>query len=450
MESPNNQVFCIDVPQEGGSECVDDDRRKRTENVWTASAHIITAVIGSGGLSLAWAIAQLGWIVGPTIMLLFALVTYYTSTLLTTCSFKVKLYELVQYVNLFGVAIGCTIASSTSMMAITRSNCFHEKGEKDPCQINSNPYMIAFGIVEIIVSQIPHFDQLWWLSIVAAFMSFTYSIIQLSLSIARVAETGKIGGSLTGINIGAVTSTQKLWRSFQALGDITFAYSDAYILIKIQDTIQSSPSESKALKKASLISIAATTLFYMICSCMGYAAFGDMAPKNLLTGFGFYNPYWMVDIANAAIVIHLVCMYQFNCQPLFAYVEKTLVERFRNSQFITTEIKIPIPGCSPYKLKLFPFVWTTVFVIGTTLISMLLPFIDIVKLLRALVFWPLTVFLPVEMCIKLKEIPKWSTKWVCLQIVSVGCLIITIAAAAGSIADVILNLKSYKPFSTDY
>lgn len=50
---------------------------------WTASAHIITAVIGSGVLSLAWAIAQLGWIIGPITMLLFSCVTYYTSCLLT-------------------------------------------------------------------------------------------------------------------------------------------------------------------------------------------------------------------------------------------------------------------------------------------------------------------------------------------------------------------------------
>lgn len=53
--------------------------------------------------------------------------------------------------------------------------------------MNSNPYMIAFGIVEVICSQIPDFDQLWWLSIVAAVMSFTYSTIGLGLGIAKVA-----------------------------------------------------------------------------------------------------------------------------------------------------------------------------------------------------------------------------------------------------------------------
>lgn len=53
--------------------------------VWTASAHIITAVIGSGVLSLAWAIAQLGWVAGPAVMFLFSFVTYYTSSLLSDC-----------------------------------------------------------------------------------------------------------------------------------------------------------------------------------------------------------------------------------------------------------------------------------------------------------------------------------------------------------------------------
>ena len=48
----------------------------------TASAHIITAVIGSGVLSLAWAIAQLGWIAGPAVLMTFSFITYFTSTLL--------------------------------------------------------------------------------------------------------------------------------------------------------------------------------------------------------------------------------------------------------------------------------------------------------------------------------------------------------------------------------
>jgi hypothetical protein len=47
--------------------------------------------------------------------------------------------------------------------------------------------MIVFGVVEILLSQIPDFEEIWWLSIVAAVMSFTYSTIGLGLGIAKVA-----------------------------------------------------------------------------------------------------------------------------------------------------------------------------------------------------------------------------------------------------------------------
>ncbi|KAI4375145.1 hypothetical protein MLD38_013050 [Melastoma candidum] len=473
------QPFDLDMHRPpSGSKCLDDDGRlKRTGTVITASSHIITAVIGSGVLSLAWATAQLGWVAGPSVMFLFSLVTYYTSSLLAACyrsgdpisgkrnytymdavhsnlgGFKVKLCGLVQYLNLFGVAIGYTIAASISMVAISRSNCFHKKGDDSPCLMNSNPYMIAFGVIEIVLSQIPDFDQLWWLSIVAAVMSFTYSTIGLGLGIAKVVAAGRVRGRLTGISIqSAVNQTDKIWRSFQALGNIAFAYSYSVILIEIQDTVRSPPSEAKTMKKSTLISVAVTTLFYMLCGCFGYAAFGDLSPGNLLTGFGFYNPFWLIDIANAAIIIHLVGAYQVYCQPLYAFIEKYARSKFPESEFITKEIEIPMPGLAhPYKLNLFRLVWRSLFVGVTTVISMLLPFFnDVVGLLGALGYWPLTVYFPIEMYIVQMKIPRWSSKWVCLQVLSVACLVISVAAAAGSVAGVVTDLKTYKPFKTSY
>lgn len=462
--------------QQSRSDLFDDDGRpKRTGTVWTASAHIITAVIGSGVLSLAWAVAQLGWVAGPAVMFLFSLVTYYTSILLSSCyrsgdsvsgkrnytymdavqanlgGVKVKICGLVQYLNLFGTAIGYTIASAISMIAIQRADCHHKSGGKDPCHINGNPYMIGFGVAQIVFSQIPDFDQLWWLSIVAAVMSFTYSTIGLALGISKVAENKDIKGSLTGIGLGTVTPAQKVWRTFQALGNIAFAYAYSVILIEIQDTLKSPPAEEKTMRKATLISVAVTTIFYMLCGCMGYAAFGDLSPGNLLTG-GFFNPYWLLDIANLAIVIHLVGAYQVYCQPLFAFVENQSAKRFPDSKFITKEIKIKFfPGQKPYNLNLFRLVWRTLFVILTTLISMLMPFFnDVLGFLGALGFWPLTVYFPVEMYIAQKKIQKWSTKWVCLQVLSLACLVVSVAAAAGSVAGVVIDLKTYKPFKTDF
>lgn len=206
------------------------------------------------------------------------------------------------------------------------------------------------------------------------------------------------------------------------------------------------------MKKASLISTVVTTIFYVLCGCMGYAAFGDLAPGNLLTGFGFYNPFWLLDIANAAIVIHLVGAYQVYCQPLFAFVEKWGAAKWPDSAFITKERPINIPGLrQPYNVNMFKLIWRSLFVLLTTLISMLLPFFnDIVGILGAFGFWPLTVYFPVEMYIAQKKIRRWSVRWICLQMLSGGCLVISLAAAAGSVAGVVLDLKVYKPFKTSY
>ena len=53
--------------------------------MWTAGAHIITAVVGAGVLSLAWSVAQLGWIFGISVVLIFAAITLYTANLLVDC-----------------------------------------------------------------------------------------------------------------------------------------------------------------------------------------------------------------------------------------------------------------------------------------------------------------------------------------------------------------------------
>jgi len=47
---------------------------------------------------------------------------------------------------------------------------------------------------------------------------------------------GKVGKtSMTGTAVGVdVTAAQKIWRSFQAVGDIAFAYAYATVLIEIQ------------------------------------------------------------------------------------------------------------------------------------------------------------------------------------------------------------------------
>lgn len=451
----------------------EDGQSTRTGTVWTASAHIITAVIGSGVLSLAWSMAQLGWIAGPFVLIVFAIVTYCTSILLADCyrspdpvtgkrnhtymdavranlgGLQIWLCGLVQYSNLVGTTIGYTITASISMVAISRSNCFHQNGHSAPCHISNNPYMILFGAVQMILSQIPNFNKLWWLSIVAAVMSFSYSIIGLGLGIGKATESGHSYGTVGGIS--TVSTSSKVWLVFQALGDIAFAYSFSMILIEIQDTIKSPPPENRTMKKATFLAITTTTVFYMLSGCIGYAAFGNNAPGNLLTGFGFYNPYWLVDFANACVVVHLVGAYQVFSQPVYAVVEHWISGLFPKSQFIHKEYKLKLPASGIFYVNAFRLIWRTIFVTFTTIVAMLLPFFnDIVGILGATGFWPLSVYFPIEMYIVQKKIQRWSTQWIILQTVSSICLLVSLTALLGSAEGVLEDLKVYKPFKTRY
>ena len=119
--------------------------------------------------------------------------------------------------------------------AINKANCFHKNGRAADCGVYDSMYMVVFGVVQIFFSQVPNFHDLWWLSILAAIMSFTYASIAVGLSLAQIiaGPTGKT--TLTGTEVGVdVDSAQKIWLAFQALGDIAFAYSYSMILIEIQ------------------------------------------------------------------------------------------------------------------------------------------------------------------------------------------------------------------------
>ncbi|KAI3448197.1 hypothetical protein Pfo_004862 [Paulownia fortunei] len=363
---------------------------------------------------------------------------------------KVQLCGIAQYSNLVGVTIGYSITTSISMVAIKRSDCFHKQGHEAGCHMSNNPFILTFGLIQVVLSQIPNFHKLSVLSLVAAVMSFAYSSIGLALSIAKIAEGGHVESSLTGIPIGNnMSSMDKMWNTYSALGNIAFAYAFSTVLIEIQDTIKSGAPENKVMKQATLIGTSISTVFYMLCGVLGYAAFGNNAPGNFLTGFGFYEPFWLVDFANLCIVIHLIGAYQVFCQPIFGFVENWSREKWAGSRFITGEYSVGLPFCGSFNLSLFRLVWRTSYVVFTTVFAMLFPFFnDFVGLLGAASFWPLTVYFPIEMYIARSKIPKFSFTWIWMQILSGICLIISLLAAAGSIQGLVKSLKTFKPFQS--
>ncbi|CAN6450470.1 unnamed protein product [Victoria cruziana] len=334
---------------------------------------------------------------------------------------------------MYGTGIAYTITSAISMRAIERSNCFHREGHQAACTYGDSFYMLAFGLIQIICSQIPDFHNMSWLSTVAAIMSFCYSTIGFGLGVAKVIGNGKAKGTIEGI-----PSSQKVWKVSQALGDIAFAYPYSMILLEIEDTIKSPPPENRTMKQASAAAIVITTFFYLCCGCFGYAAFGNETPGNLLTGFGFYEPYWLIDFANACIVLHLIGGYQVYSQPVFAFMERWLSSKYPNQGFINKFYTIKIPCLPPYRTNFFRICFRTAYVASTTGIAMLFPYFnEVLGVLGALNFWPLAIYFPVQMYFVQKKVRRWSQKWVVMQSFSLICLSVSLFSLVGSIEGLI-------------
>ncbi|KAL5845889.1 hypothetical protein ACOSQ3_009413 [Xanthoceras sorbifolium] len=302
-----------------------DDGRMRTGTLWMGVAHTFTASIGSGVLALPWSMAQLGWILGPLVNISFAVITYYTAILLCECyrtpdpvsgrrnytymdavrallGFKVLICGIIQYSILWGTMIGYTITTIINM-------------------VPGNLYMLMFGAFEVILSQCPNLEKAAFLSVVAAVTSLVYSVIVIGLSTEKLISSNlDFKGSLMVAHDHSGTdrmaSSTKIWHVFQALGNIAFAFSYNTLLLEIQDTLKSPPPENKVMKKVTLWSIGGTSLFYISIACTTYAAYGNEVPGNILSTFS--NLVWLVDIANLAVIVHLIGAYQVYTQPVFA------------------------------------------------------------------------------------------------------------------------------------
>lgn len=436
---------------------------KRTGTVWTAMAHIITAVIGSGVLSLAWSMAQLGWVGGPTAMVFFAGVIVIQSSMLTDCYIShdsergsgvrnrsymnaVKFYlgeksqifcGLFLCFSLFGSGVVYTLTSATSMRAIYKADCYHKEGQDTPCSAaarGDSYYMLLFGLAQGVLSQIPDFHNMAWLSVFSAVMSFSYSFIGFGLGAAEVIENGVIKGGIGGVPL--VFRMQKVWRVAQALGDIAFAYPFTLVLLEIEDTLRSPPPQSKTMKTASRASMAITTFLYLGCGCFGYAAFGDDTPGNLLTGFGFYEPYWLVDLANLCVVLHLLGGYQMYTQPVFALVE----QRF-GAEACDVDVELPLLGRC--RVNLFRLCFRTVYVAATTALAVLFPYFNqVIGLRGAFTFWTLSIYFPVEMYLVQAKVASWTRRWLAIELFSLTCLLICTFAFIGSAVGVFGSERS--------
>ena len=129
-------------------------------------------------------------------------------------------------------------------------------------------------------------------------------------------------------------------------------------------------------------------------------------------------------------------------QPVFRMLELWASMRWPNSKFVAVEYPSNI-GKIRFSINFLRLIWRTIFVVIITVLAMAMPFFnEMLSLLGAIAFWPVAVYFPVETYIAQKKIRKRTFQWFGLQILSLFCFLVSLAAACGAIQGLNKGLHS--------
>lgn len=112
------------------------------------------------------------------------------------------------------------------------------------------------------------------------------------------------------------TPSDSMFRAFNALGQVAFAYAGHGVILEVQATIPSFPSKpSKGIMwKGTVFSYFITAICYFPVATIGYWTFGRDVDENVLVALK--QPQWVIAAANLMVVVHVVGSYQVCRSPI--------------------------------------------------------------------------------------------------------------------------------------
>ncbi|KAG5062651.1 hypothetical protein JHK85_003834 [Glycine max] len=338
----------------------------RNAKWWYSTFHTVTAMIGAGVLSLPYAMAYLGWVPGT----LFLLISWCLT--LNSMWQMIQLHECVpgtrfdRYIDLGKHAFGPKLG---------------------PWIVLPQQLIVQVGCD--IVYMLPNFNSVTGVSVAAAVMSLSYSTIAWVACLAR--------GRVENVSYAykKTTSTDLMFRIFNAIGQISFAFASHAVALEIQAIIPSTHEKPSKIPmwKGIIGAYIINAICYFPVALVGYWAFGRDVEDNVL--MEFERPSWLIASANLMVFIHVVGSYQVYAMPIFDLIEKVMVKRF----------KFP-PGVA---LRL---VVRSTYVAFTLLFGVTFPFFgDLLGLFGGFGFAPTAFFLPSIMWLIIKKPKRFSTYW---------------------------------------
>lgn len=414
----------------------------RNAKWWYSAFHNVTAMVGAGVLSLPYAMAQLGWGPGVTLLILSWVITLYTLWQMVEMHELVpgrrfdRYHELGQYA--FGEKLGLWIVvpqqlivevSVNIIFMVTGGNSlkkFHDTVCTTNCKhIKTTYFIMIFSSVHFVLSHLPNFNSISGVSLAAAVMSLSYSTIAWGASIKKGVDPDVDYGYI------GQTDPAKVFGFLSGLGEIAFAYAGHNVVLEIQATIPSTPEKpSKGpMWKGVVVAYIVVALCYFPVALIGFYVFGNKVEDNILVSLN--KPNWLIAMANMFVVIHVIGSYQIFAMGVFDMLETLLVKTLKFRPTWTLR-----------------FITRNVYVAFTMFVSITIPFFGgLLGFFGGLAFAPTSYYLPCIIWLKIYKPKRFSLSWWANWICIVFGVLLMVLSPIGGLRQIIVTAKTYKFYS---
>ncbi|XVF29192.1 hypothetical protein REPUB_Repub15cG0099100 [Reevesia pubescens] len=410
---------------------------------WHSAFHNVAAMVGAGVLSLPYAMAELGWGPGVTIMVLSWVLTLYTLWQMVELHEMIpgkrfdRYHELGQYA--FGEKLGLWIIVPQQLAVQVGTDIvymvtggqslkkFHDLVCPNCKDIKLTYFIMIFASVHFVLSHLPNFNSITGISLAAAIMSLCYSTIAWGSSVRK----GVIAQTDVDYSYKASTTPGKVFNFLSGLGDVAFAYAGHNVVLEIQATIASTPEKpSKGpMWKGVVVAYLIVAFCYFSVAFVGYWAFGNSIDDNIL--LSLEKPTWLIATANLFVVIHIIGSYQIYAMPVFDMMESFLVKQMRFRPCL--------------RLRLIS---RTLYVAFTMIVGISFPFFGgLLSFFGGFAFAPTTYYLPCIIWLIICKPKRFSITWIINWICIILGVLLMVLSPIGGLRSIIISAKDYKFFS---
>ncbi|XP_004298301.1 PREDICTED: lysine histidine transporter-like 6-like [Fragaria vesca subsp. vesca] len=223
-------------------------------------------------------------------------------------------------------------------------------------------------------------------------------------------------------------SVDYIFRVFNSLGQISFAFAGHAVALEIQATMPSTPERPSRIPmwKGAVGAYIINAICYFPVALIGYWAFGQDVADNVLVDLK--RPAWLIASANLMVVVHVIGSYQVFAMPVFDLLERMMMKK----------LNFP-PGVALRLVARSAYVAFTLFV-GVTF-----PFFgDLLGFFGGFGFAPTSYFLPSIMWLAIKKPKRFSTNWfVNWASIFVGVFIM-LASTIGGFRNIVTDASTYR------